>query len=1686
LFAFQVNKSSQEQLDEEYDAEIEGFAETGGLEENRALREDMEEEMEEDFTEEEGEEEEEEVVETSVGGEDEESENSEGEEEEEEEDPSRSLNRNLGVTSYYCPVALHEHRVLKPGDPDIVATYKDRVYYFDTEESMSKFIDNPEKYVHEDSGPPLMNIPPLRIAIIGPTGSGKTLHGRQMANQFDLVHVSFHQLLQDVMMMSKLKSRIGPEYADDVEIPVKVMPNLEEEVKKALEKLENPDAASELKSAPKNDEIALSESGSNLEDLSPHEIAIRNYLENDEPLPKDSLNNLLLPLWKQEPYCSKGFVLEGFPQTAEDVNFMLENNLLVDFVIDLSAEAADVVPRLLPIRFMKWKVKMEKILKNKRIAAEWEAEKRRRIREERRKILAEKQKERRLFQTASQSRDGLENDDNEISTEVESDSQTNISEALEEELAEEEEIEEDEEETDSEAKLRLEEEITERVEKENEGIQEVIDALIEAKIPHFNILADDQLTRVRYRLIRKIKKYILNRSAIFERVYSVTLEEAENLIASGFKHFSPFGRYCPVSWSRVTSARLPPLNPLPPLRYSYINPKLLEYQMGDDIVPNNNSGKKSKTAADPVKVCAAVYRECVYWFNSDEERKQFSSNPIAFIKAAGDMTKTLNHQPIQVAIIGDPDTEREQFSQQLAKNLRIPYITPAKAIEWLLRSNNHSVTQLAKKIYKCIKSDSNLPDELIIEALSVALLSPQVQARGYILDNFPLTKEQSKLLMATSFRPMLVLDLHNDQCHHPAGDMNWLENINNEEPSDCPFLKIWLKKHNRQADGAGIVGRGGPSTSADANRRFRDYKEYESDSGKSGRSGKAGKSKKDKKGGSIGSDKSDYDEFGNKIRGRKSGSGRQKGKSEGRDDAKDSKHRGFKRLGSADKQSRTGFDKDGSKSRYGRKHRESEDSIADDARNRRHKHGPDGKRDSSYENSQDRGYGGGKKRGKYKDDKEYSDLNRTDKLGQKGSRRPGYDETKKGIAGSKRRELRRRNGSLSSQDDSDANGGRKRRHRGRRLSSQDDSDENGGRKGRHRDRSSSSQDDSDENGGRKRRHRDRRLSSQDDSDANGGRKRRHKGRRLSSQDDSDEIGGRKRRHRGRRLSSHDDSDENGVGKGRHRDRRLSSQDDSDENGRRRRRHRGKRLSSSASSDTTFQKKGKRSGRRKRNKDVSESSSSSESGQDGGPKRNRRLRRSSSSELGRRKKRRGREDSSSSESTLDSDGEPSRYRGRKRGHQGESDSSSDDFSGKAKRHSKKRGDRNSGDSSYSESTTSDEHTSSFEEEAESERVEIDRNKYRFSDEISSSYDSEDNTSSDRSSRRSSKNLSILRRLGNNFVRPVGAQSEKEVRELLKNFNGLLVDHYSEGNVPTSFRKALLVMTHRMAHFMENEANKKQNKPINISEIGMGMKEFEDKLGEFGQFCPVKLGENDELFDCKEEQIAPLVNRLPGPKALLPNVNYTSALQSNTTNYESDKTNSQLYPHIPTELRFAVEYKGKTYRMAGPNELEKFMNDPERYIPPNAPRTPPDEMKLPQKFPKDLYLADSTHLAFGGFCPVCYEESSQNYDGLKVGNENILALYRDEIYAFCSEECRTKFMHRPHLYAGLKLPNKLPPKKEPVELHDLPLPGYLEQTVANTLLDALAACSKFRPKYPFISPERSALIYLALQLKVPAFC
>lgn len=56
-----------------------------------------------------------------------------------------------------------------------------------------------------------VQLPALRIVLIGPEGAGKSLHGRELAIKQNTFHIKFRERLQE-LIIGKTKMRIGPEY----------------------------------------------------------------------------------------------------------------------------------------------------------------------------------------------------------------------------------------------------------------------------------------------------------------------------------------------------------------------------------------------------------------------------------------------------------------------------------------------------------------------------------------------------------------------------------------------------------------------------------------------------------------------------------------------------------------------------------------------------------------------------------------------------------------------------------------------------------------------------------------------------------------------------------------------------------------------------------------------------------------------------------------------------------------------------------------------------------------------------------------------------------------------------------------------------------------------------------------------------------------------------------------------------------------------------------------------------------------------------------------------------------------------------------------------------------------------------------------------------------------------------------
>lgn len=86
-----------------------------------------------------------------------------------------------------------------------------------------------------------------------------------------------------------------------------------------------------------------------------------------------------------------------------------------------------------------------------------------------------------------------------------------------------------------------------------------------------------------------------------------------------------------------------------------------------------------------------------------------------------------------------------------------------------------------------------------------------------------------------------------------------------------------------------------------------------------------------------------------------------------------------------------------------------------------------------------------------------------------------------------------------------------------------------------------------------------------------------------------------------------------------------------------------------------------------------------------------------------------------------------------------------------------------------------------------------------------------------------------------------------------------------------------------------------------------------------------------------------------------------------------------------------------------------------------------------------------------------------------------------FDFLTEKLFLRLFSQPEKYWNLPLPKKLPPPKSPIDLLNLPSLGYLEQSVATSIIKSLTSTGNFKPKYPFLSLRNSALIYLAYHLK-----
>ncbi|KAI8824321.1 uncharacterized protein EV422DRAFT_519744 [Fimicolochytrium jonesii] len=217
---------------------------------------------------------------------------------------------------------------------------------------------------------------------------------------------------------------------------------------------------------------------------------------------------------------------------------------------------------------------------------------------------------------------------------------------------------------------------------------------------------------------------------------------------------------------------------------------------------------------------------------------------------------------------------------------------------------------------------------------------------------------------------------------------------------------------------------------------------------------------------------------------------------------------------------------------------------------------------------------------------------------------------------------------------------------------------------------------------------------------------------------------------------------------------------------------------------------------------------------------------------------------------------------------------------------------------------------------------------------------------------------------------------------------------------------------------------------IHDVAVNLDEVAKNMGPVGDYCPVSLTQNGEL--------------VVGPGG----------------------------------TEYMAVYKGMYYRTAGPSELSMFLAGPTKFV--------EEGKELPavlpvRRTPGDVKAMFPAQIELQGYCPVTFAEGPKGFQSIVPGRQDFIAEYDNKLYSMESEQKREAFMRTPWKYASLVLPAKLPPRQTPIPVGNLPLVGYLEQTVATRITEALLAVGKVRPKHPFKSIDASAVEYLALYLK-----
>lgn len=285
-----------------------------------------------------------------------------------------------------------------------------------------------------------------------------------------------------------------------------------------------------------------------------------------------------------------------------------------------------------------------------------------------------------------------------------------------------EEKDEEEAEDPEETRERILQQIEESYQRKEQLLDEARSRMEEELIPWIKVDGEKDTTAL-LPVLRKILQPVIARGlSTLERTYEVDPETAESLLDCGYYLPSSFGRSCPVQMYE----------------------KKTPIQMYLPMVEQD-------------EIHTVLHRCYVYFIGGSEALKSFKTDPLKYLR-----TDSCNPAiPARVSIIGPPKCGKSTLAERFGRAYGMRVITRGEALRWTIEK--FAWTKTGSDIEASLRSGDKVTDELVVRAVEIYSIDPRSSAQGFVLDGFPMNREEFKAFALLNIRPMMVLNLQADQ-----------------------------------------------------------------------------------------------------------------------------------------------------------------------------------------------------------------------------------------------------------------------------------------------------------------------------------------------------------------------------------------------------------------------------------------------------------------------------------------------------------------------------------------------------------------------------------------------------------------------------------------------------------------------------------------------------------------------------------------------------------------------------------------------------------------------------------------------------------------------------------------------------------------------------------------------------------